>query len=64
MATFCTGSASKVSKYQVHILCSGLRMKTSPLSVPVPEVLGKGVCSRKRVIMNRELSKIFTAELL
>lgn len=47
MATFWTGSASEVSRYQKHILCSGLRMKTSPLSVPVPEVLGRRVYNKE-----------------
>lgn len=47
MAMFWTGSASTVSKYQEHILCSGLRRKTSPLSVPVPEVLGRSVCNKE-----------------
>lgn len=46
MAMFWTGLESKVSKYQVHILSSGLRMETSPLSVPVPEVLGRRVCNK------------------
>lgn len=48
MAKFWTGSASKVSKYQEHMLCSGLRMKTSPLSVPVPEVLGRSICNKEQ----------------
>lgn len=59
MATFWTGSGSEVSNCQVHILCSGLRMKTSPLSVPVAEALGRRVCNKeRRVIMNRELSRV------
>ena len=62
MATFWTGSGSNVSKCQVHILCSGLRMETSPLSVPVPEALGRRACNKeRRVIANQQLTKCFNA---
>lgn len=62
MATFWTGSASKVSKYQKHILCSGLRIKTSPLSVPVPEELGRRVCCKEEE--SHAEQNIFIPELI
>ena len=63
MATFWTGSGSNVSKCQVHILCSGLRMETSPLSVPVTEALGRRVCNEeRRVIANQQLNKVLQCQ--